>query len=116
MLLYNRILNTESLPKHWLKLDILLLYKKGDLYDINNYQPICLIPTLYKIFFQLLRKRLKPIFNCHQPLEQAGFPAGYSTMDNFQVISLLVEKAKEYNISLYFAFVDSVRHEYLYRR
>ena len=42
----------------------------------------------------------------HQPHEQAGFRAGYSTTDRLQVVNQLQEKANEYKISLCFAFID----------
>ena len=42
----------------------------------------------------------------HQPHEQAGFKAGYSTIDYLQVVNQLQEKANEYNMPLCFAFVD----------
>ena len=42
----------------------------------------------------------------HQPREQAGFRAGYSTRDHLQVVNQPQEKANDCNITLCFAFVD----------
>ena len=42
----------------------------------------------------------------HQPHEQAGFRAGYSTIDHLQVVNQLQKKANQYNIPLCFAFID----------
>ena len=44
--------------------------------------------------------------NFHQPREQAGFRAGYSTIDHLQVANQLQEKVEEYNLSLRFIFVN----------
>ena len=42
----------------------------------------------------------------HQPRQQAGFRAGYSTIDHLHVVNQLQENGNEYNIPLCFAFVD----------
>ena len=42
----------------------------------------------------------------HQPREQAGFRASYSTIDHLHAVNQLQEKANEYDIPLWFAFVD----------
>ncbi|XGW07248.1 hypothetical protein V3C99_017076 [Haemonchus contortus] len=57
----------------------------------------------------------------NQPAEQAGFRRNYSTIDHIHVIRQLIEKSTEYNIPLYFAFIDyfkafdSVEHESLWK-
>ena len=55
----------------------------------------------------------------HQPHEQTGFRAGYSTIDHLQVVNQLQGKFNEYNIPLCFAFVnyektDSIEFEPLF--
>ena len=58
------------------------------------------------MFSQVILRRMLRTLNKHQPREQAGFRSGFSTIDHIQVISQLQEKADEYKIPLYFAFVD----------
>ncbi|XP_062531086.1 serine/arginine repetitive matrix protein 1-like [Bombyx mori] len=42
----------------------------------------------------------------HQPIEQAGFRSGFSTIDHIHVIQQVIEKYKEFNRPLYIAFID----------
>ena len=61
---------------------------------------------MYKVFSNILLQRMIRTLDFHQPHEQAGFRVGYSTIDHLQVVNQLQEKANEYNMPLYFAFVD----------
>ena len=61
---------------------------------------------MYKVFSNILLQRMIRTLDFHQPREQAGFRAGYSTIDHLQVVNQLQEKANEYNMPLCFAFVD----------
>ena len=57
--------------------------------DIKNYRPISLISLLshmYKLFTQMLQKRLEKVLDENQPGEQAGFRKGYSIVDHLQTI------------------------------
>ena len=58
------------------------------------------------MFSNILLQRMIRTLNFHQTREQAGFRAGYSTIDHLQVVNQQQEKANEYNIPLCFAFVD----------
>ena len=60
----------------------------------------------YKVFSQVILRRMLRTLDQHQPREQAGFRSGFCTIDHIQVISQLQEKADEYKIPLFFAFVD----------
>ena len=85
---------------------MILLQKKGNTSDIKNYRPISLLPIIYKVFSCILLQWILQTLDFHQSREQAGLRAGFSTVDHLHVIRQLQEKAHEYNISLYFAFVD----------
>ncbi|KAI8425563.1 hypothetical protein MSG28_011388 [Choristoneura fumiferana] len=119
--LFNKILETQKIPKSWGESQIILLYKKGDPSDINNYRPISLLPTLYKLFSMCLEKRISSSIENSQPIEQAGFRAGYSTIDHIHTLDQIVEKHLEFNEPLYLAYVDyakafdSISHQSIWR-
>ncbi|XP_050563541.1 LINE-1 retrotransposable element ORF2 protein [Spodoptera frugiperda] len=104
--MYNTILRTELIPSQWAKSTIVLLHKKGDRDNIENYRPISLMSNLYKVFAKLILNRLTGLFDQQQPMEQAGFRAGFSTIDHMHVLKQLIEKSAEYGKALYIAFVD----------
>ena len=90
----------------WINASVIIIHKKGDTADIKNYRPISLLPITYKVFSQVILRRMLRTLDQHQRTEQAGFRSGFSTIDHIQVISQLQEKADEYKIPLCFAFVD----------
>ena len=104
--MFNDIINTEIIPHQWLESNIILLYKKGDKYDIGNYRPISLMSNLYKIFSKIILKRIEGTLEEHQPIEQAGFRRGHSVIDHIHVVRQIVEKYREYNLTYYIAFID----------
>ena len=104
--MFNRCLSEGKLPNSWKNASVILIHKKGDTADIKNYRQISLLPITYKVFSQVILRRMLRTLDQHQPREQAGFRSGFSTIDHIQVISQLQEKADEYKIPLCFAFVD----------
>lgn len=104
--LFNSILDSGTTPFQWSESNMILLYKKGDPTDIGNYRPISLLPTLYKLFSSIIEKRISKRIEEHQPIEQAGFRRGYSTIDHIHAIEQIVEKYNEYQKPLYVVFID----------
>ena len=86
--------------------EIILLYKKGDPADIGNYRPISLMSCLYKLFAACLLDRISSNIDAHQPIEQAGFRSGFSTVDHIQVVDQVIEKYLEFRRPSYLAFID----------
>lgn len=119
--LYNMVLEQETVPKQWCSSDIILLYKKGNPLDVSNYRPISLLSSVYKLFTSILQTRLTPSIDAHQPIEQAGFRSGYSTIDHIHTLDQVMGKYIEYNYPLYIAFIDyskafdSITHSSIWR-
>ncbi len=120
--LFNQILHDGSVPNQWLISEIILLYKKGNRFDINNYRPISLSSNMCKIFTKLLKERLYGILDSQQPHEQAGFRKGFSTTDHILAVNQLLERARDYeNCKINFLFIDfqkafdSIHHNYVWR-
>lgn len=106
--LFNIIIETGVVPKQWGTSEIIILYKKGEKSDINNYRPISLSANIGKLFCKILKNRLYPILMMHQPVEQAGFRQGYSTLDHVHSINQLIEKCKEYGMgSAFYSWITT---------
>jgi hypothetical protein len=58
--LINSVWNKEELSDDWKESIILLIHKKGDKTDCNNYREISLLLTSYKILWNILLSRLVP--------------------------------------------------------
>ncbi|XP_045774255.1 uncharacterized protein LOC123873453 [Maniola jurtina] len=80
--LFKLIIIQESVPHQWVESHITLLYKKGDPKDVQNYRPISLMCSLYKLFSSCLLSKISDQIDLNQPKEQAGFRKGFSTMDH----------------------------------
>lgn len=106
LILLNKCLEEGKTPEAWQNAEVIILFKKGDATNLENYRPISLLSVLYKVLTKVLTNRLNAKFDFYQPVEQAGFRKGFSTIDHIQSVRTLIEKCTEYNIPLHLAFVD----------
>ena len=83
----------------------MLLYKKGDLHDIGNYR-ICLLSVIYKLFTRVILNRIGRTLDEQQPIEQAGFRRGFSTIDHIHTLTSLIEVSREYKMPLCLTSID----------
>ena len=80
--------------------------KKGDAKECSNYDTIALISHASKVMLKILQARLKKYVNCEFPDVQAGFRKGRGTRDQIANIHWIIEKAREFQKSIYFCFID----------
>ncbi|PNF13826.1 hypothetical protein B7P43_G12433 [Cryptotermes secundus] len=91
--LYNRCLETGSIPQIWRKSLMKVLYKgKGDPEDPNNYRGVALENTMFKILTKILTDRLTTTVDSLIPENQFGFRPQRSTI---QAITALLEAIEE---------------------
>lgn len=107
--LFNSIITCEQIPSQWKESTIILIHKKGDKGNVNNYRPISLISTIYKVFSKCIFRRIRKTLDEQQPREQAGFRSGFSTTDHLQTINQIIEKSKEYQQDIHIAFIDFMK-------
>lgn len=104
--MFNEILKKGQIPSQWKTSHIILLFKKGQKEDIGNYRPISLMSNIYKIYSKVILERISKQLDENQPREQAGFRRKFSTLDHIHTVKQIIEKYKEYNKTLYVAFID----------
>ena len=104
--LFNLCLHQSETPTRWQNALTILLHKKGDPTDLENYRPISLLNHLYKLFTRIITDRLETKLDFYQPKEQAGFRKNFGTNDHLHCIKGIIEKSIEYNRPLVLAFVD----------
>lgn len=97
---------TTEWPKDWITSVIVHLHKKGSTTQYNNYRLIALISHASKILLQGIRSRLDRFISWQIASEQAGFVRERGTREQILNIHQLIEKAREFNTSMYLRFVD----------
>ena len=64
-----------------------------------------LISHASKVMLKILQDRLQKYVNCELPDVQAGFRKGRGTRDQIANIRWIMEKAREFQKSIYFCFI-----------
>lgn len=96
----------EELPNDWYVSVICPIFKKGDPANCSNYRGISLLNSAYKVFSNILYKRLLPYAEENVGEYQSGFRTGRSTIDQIFVLRQILEKTVEYNVDTFHIFVD----------
>ena len=70
------------------------IHKKGDVNQPDNYRGIALTSVISKVYTHILNKRLSEWAEVEEKIlgEQAGFRAGYSTVDHIFSLYAMVQK------------------------
>ena len=80
--------------------------KKGKAKESSNYHTIALISHTSQVMLKILQARLQQYVNRELPDVQAGFRNGRGTRDQIANIRRIIKKAREFQKSIYFCFID----------
>ena len=80
--------------------------KKGNAKECSNYCTIALISHASKGMLKILQARLQQYVNRDLEDVQAHFRKGRGTRGEIANIPWILEKAREFQINIYFCFID----------
>ena len=95
-----------ALTEEWKESIIVPIYKKGDKTDCNNYRGISLLPTTYKILYNILLSRVTPYTEEIIGDHQCGFWHNRSTTDHLFCTRQMLEKKWEYTEAVHQLFIS----------
>ena len=87
----------------------LCLIRKDNAKESSIYHTIALISHASKVMLKILQARLQQYTNQELPDVQAGFRNGRGTRDQIANICWIIKKAREFQKSIYFCFIDYVK-------
>ena len=104
---YNKVLLNGIVPDDWKEATVVSIFKgKGADTEVENYRPISLLNTVYKIFAAMLQSRLATLSEAKLRQNQFGFRAGRGTRHPLFILRRSMEWAKMTNHSLHYLFLD----------
>ena len=101
-----QIWKTQQWPQDWKRSVFIPIPKKGNPKERSNYRTIALISHASKVMIKILQARLQQYVNWELPDVQSGFRKGRGTRDQIANIHWIIEKAREFQKSIYFCFID----------
>ena len=106
--LYNRVLNQAQVPKAWNRGRVVLVHKKGDTSDINNYRPLTVLTCMNGTFSKIMNARLTEVVESHKLLGeiQNGFRKDRSGGDSSFTLNTILWKSIQKKKKVHLAFMD----------
>ena len=101
-----QVWKTQQWPQDWKRSVFIPIPKKGNVKECSNYHTTALISHASKVMLKILQTRLQQYVNCELPDVQADVRKGRRTRDQIVNICWIMEKAREFQINIYFCFMD----------
>ena len=104
--LLNEWWNNYNIPREETQARIFLLFKKGNTTKFENYKPISLLNSLYKLFARIIHKRISQTLDKHLQKTQYGFWKDRSTADALAIVRKLQNIATQTNQTVFLVLLD----------
>lgn len=104
--LFRRIWEEETIPNDWKESIIIKIPKKGDRRQCGNWRGISIVPSVMKIFNNVILNRISELLDDQLSRTQAGFRPNRSCVDHINTMRILIEQSAELNAPLYMTFID----------
>ena len=99
-----QIWNTQRWPQDWKRLVFIPIPKKGNTKECSDFRTIAVISHACKVMLKILQAKFQQYVNWEIPDAQAGFRKGRGTRDQIANIRWIIEKAREFQKSIYASF------------
>ena len=105
--LFNDILLSQVFPQSWKNSRVILIHKEGkDPNVLRSYRPICLLPTISKVFERVLLNRLNFYLDDKLNTAQYGFRSQRSTTIPLENLFNYHQKTKKEKLVYGILFID----------
>ena len=101
-----QIWKTRQWPKDWKWSVFIPIPKEGNAKECSNYCTAALISHARKLMLTILKARFQQYRNRELPDVQASFRKGRGTRDQIANIHWVIKKAREFQKTIYFCFID----------
>ncbi|CAI2352837.1 unnamed protein product [Caenorhabditis sp. 36 PRJEB53466] len=91
--LYNECKEHRKIPSHWKEAETILLYKGGDESKPENWRPISLMPTIYKLYSSLWNRRIRSVKGVMSKC-QRGFQEREGCNESIGILRTAIDVAK----------------------
>ena len=96
----------EHIDKEYLRATVCLIYKKGSTAALENYRPISLLNSLYKIYAAIIQKGLAEQLDPFLQKTQFGFRKDRSTGDAIHMVRRAAEHGEQTKTQTHMVLLD----------
>ena len=93
-IMFDQFHANEKLPKSFLSFFVTLIPKVNAPVSLNQFRPISLLGSLYKLLSKVLAKRLSKVMNSIISVSQSAFLKGRHLVDGVLIVNEVVDLAK----------------------